>query len=274
VLSFAPTYSMYPEYARDTHSEWCTAPRRDDFTIDPDAARTAVREVGPAVVLITSPNNPTGTAVSLDTIRTICDVAPGVVVIDEAYYEFARNGTPSALELLPDYPRLAVSRTMSKAFAFAAGRLGYLAATPAFIEALRIVRLPYHLSALTQAAARVALAHAPEMLAKVDQLRQARDDLAQWLAGQGLRVAESDANFVLFGRFADRHAVWQALLDSGVLIRETGPEGWLRVSAGTPAEMQAFKEALAAVLKTESDTDRAAKRDPRGASGTIKKEIP
>jgi histidinol-phosphate aminotransferase len=260
VLSFAPTYSMYPEYARDTHSEWCTAPRRDDFSIDPDAARTAVREIGPAVVLITSPNNPTGTAVSLDTIRTICDVAPGVVVIDEAYYEFARNGTPSALELLPDYPRLAVSRTMSKAFAFAAGRLGYLAATPAFIEALRIVRLPYHLSALTQAAARVALAHAPEMLAKVDQLRQARDDLAQWLAAQGLQVAESDANFVLFGRFADRHAVWQALLESGVLIRETGPEGWLRVSAGTPAEMQAFKDALAPLLSSgvviETETDK------------------
>jgi histidinol-phosphate aminotransferase len=260
VLSFAPTYSMYPEYARDTHSEWCTAPRRDDFTIDPVAARTAVREIGPAVVLITSPNNPTGTAVSLDTLRAICDVAPGVVVIDEAYYEFARNGTPSALELLPDYPRLAVSRTMSKAFAFAAGRLGYLAAAPGFIEALRIVRLPYHLSALTQAAARVALAHAPEMLAKVDQLRQARDDLAQWLAAQGLQVAESDANFVLFGRFADRHAVWQALLESGVLIRETGPEGWLRVSAGTPAEMQAFKDALAPLLSSgvviETETDK------------------
>jgi len=261
VLSFAPTYSMYPEYARDTHSEWCTAPRRDDFTIDPDAARTAVLKATPDVVLINSPNNPTGTAVSLDTIGAICDVAPGVVVIDEAYYEFARNGTPSALELLPNYPRLAVSRTMSKAFAFAAGRLGYLAATPAFIEALRIVRLPYHLSALTQAAARVALAHAPEMLAKVDQLRQARDDLAQWLATQGLQVAESDANFVLFGRFADPHAVWQALLDRGVLIRETGPEGWLRVSAGTPAEMQAFKDAMApllssrAVLETETDKE-------------------
>jgi histidinol-phosphate aminotransferase len=261
VLSFAPTYSMYPEYARDTHSEWCTAARRDDFTIDPDAARTAVLESRSDVVLITSPNNPTGTAVSLDTIRAICDVAPGVVVVDEAYYEFARNGTPSALELLPDYPRLAVSRTMSKAFAFAAGRLGYLAATPAFVEALRIVRLPYHLSVLTQAAARVALAHAPEMLAKVDQLRQARDDLAQWLAAQGLQVAESDANFVLFGRFADRHAVWQALLDRGVLIRETGPEEWLRVSAGTPAEMQAFKEALAplissgVVLETEANKE-------------------
>jgi histidinol-phosphate aminotransferase len=257
VLSFTPTYSMYPEYARDTHSEWHTVPRREDFTIDPNAARAAVGQIRPDVVLITSPNNPTGTAVNLDTLRTICDVAPGVVVIDEAYYEFARAGTPSALELLPDYPRLAVSRTMSKAFAFAAGRLGYLAAAPAFVEALRIVRLPYHLSALTQAAARVALAHAPEMLAKVDRLCQARDDLAEWLTAQGLLVAESDANFVLFGRFADRHAVWQALLDRGVLIRETGPEGWLRVSAGTPSEMQAFKEALVAVLNTESDTDRA-----------------
>jgi histidinol-phosphate aminotransferase len=255
VLSFTPTYSMYPEYARDTHSEWCTAPRRDDFTIGREAAVSAVLEGGPDVILITSPNNPTGTAVGLDIIGAICDVAPGVVVVDEAYHEFARPGTPSALELLPEYPRLAVSRTMSKAFAFAAGRLGYLAAAPAFIEALRIVRLPYHLSALTQAAARVALAHAPEMLAKVDQLRQARDDLAQWLVAQGLQVAESDANFVLFGRFADRHAVWQWLLDCGVLIRETGPEGWLRVSAGTPMEMQAFKDALTAVIRTETDKE-------------------
>jgi len=252
VLSFAPTYSMYPEYARDTYSEWCTFPRHDDFTIDPDAAVRATLKTQPDVVLIASPNNPTGTAVSLPTIRAICDVARGVVVVDEAYHEFARSGTPSTLELLPHYPRLAVSRTMSKAFAFAGGRLGYLAAAPAFIEALQIVRLPYHLSALTQAAARVALAHAPEMLAKVDQLRRARDDLARWLADHGLEVAESDANFVLFGRFPNRHAVWQALLDRGVLIRETGPEGWLRVSAGTPVEMQAFKDALVAVFETET----------------------
>ena len=243
---------MYPEYARDTHSEWHTAPRRNDFSIDPTAATAAVRETRPDVILIPSPNNPTGTAVGLETISAICEASLGVVVIDEAYYEFARAGTPSSLELLPDYPRLAVSRTMSKAFAFAAGRLGYLAAAPAFIEALRIVRLPYHLSAITQAAARVALAHAPEMLAKVDQLRDARDDLAEWLASRGLEVAESDANFVLFGRFADRHAVWQGLLDRGVLIRETGPEGWLRVSAGTPTEMQAFKDALSNVLTMRS----------------------
>jgi histidinol-phosphate aminotransferase len=248
VLSFAPTYSMYPEYARDSHSGWTTFPRREDFTIDPDAAVAAVREVRPDVVLITSPNNPTGTAVDLEVIAGVCDVAPGVVVVDEAYYEFARTGTASALKLLPHYPRLAVSRTMSKAFAFAGGRLGYLAATPAFVDALRVVRLPYHLSALTQAAARVALAHAGEMLAAVSRLRTARDDIAAWLETAGLDVAESDANFVLFGRFSDRHAVWQALLDRGVLIRETGPNGWLRVSAGTPAEMASFKAALTEVL--------------------------
>jgi len=178
-----------------------------------------------------------------------------VVVVDEAYHEFARTGTPSALELLPQYPRLAVSRTMSKAFAFAGGRLGYLAAAPAFVDALRIVRLPYHLSAVTQAVARVALAHSAEMLAAVDQLRAARDDLAHWLVDHGLQVAESDANFVLFGRFDHRHTVWQALLDQGVLIREVGPDGWLRVSAGTPAEMQTFKIALTAALGWPPDKE-------------------
>ena len=248
VLSFAPTYSMYPEYARNTHTRWVTAPRTADFRIDRDGALAAIAETGPDVVLVTSPNNPTGTAVDLDTVRAICDATPGIVVVDEAYVEFARTGTPSALELLPSYPRLAVSRTMSKAFAFAGGRLGYLAAAPAFVDALRVVRLPYHLSAVTQAVARVALAHAPEMLAAVDELRVARDEVARWLAAQGLQVAESDANFVLFGRFADRHAVWQALLDRGVLIRETGPAGWLRVSAGTPAEMETFTAALTEVL--------------------------
>jgi len=248
VLSFAPTYSMYPEYARDTHSGWLTSPRTDDFRIDLAAAVASVRDVRPDVVLISSPNNPTGTAVDLGVLARICEVAPGVVVVDEAYQEFTRAGRPSALELLPDYPRLAVSRTMSKAFAFAGGRLGYLAAAPAFVEALRIVRLPYHLSAVTQAAARVALAHADEMLARVDQLRSARDDVAAWLEESGLEIADLDANFVLFGRFADRHAVWQALLEGGVLIRETGPDGWLRVSAGTPAEMAAFKTALRDVL--------------------------
>jgi histidinol-phosphate aminotransferase len=247
VLSFTPTYSMYPEYARNSHSGWRTAPRRDDFTVDPEEAAAAIAEISPDVVLLASPNNPTGTALGLEVVQAICAVAPGVVVVDEAYAEFARPGTPSALVLLREFPRLAVSRTMSKAFAFAGGRLGYLAASPEFVEALRIVRLPYHLSTVTQAVARVALANAGEMLAAVDRVRTARDELAAWLAGQGLEVADSDANFVLFGQFADRHAVWQGLLDRGVLIREVGPPGWLRVTAGTPEEMAAFRRALVEV---------------------------
>jgi len=195
-------------------------------------------------VLLASPNNPTGTALPLDVIETICAAAPGIVIVDEAYAEFRRAETPTAVSLLPRYPHLVVTRTMSKAFAFAGGRLGYLAATPAVVDAVRIVRLPYHLSALTQAAARAALAHADELLARVDELRVRRDDTVWWLREIGLRAADSDTNFVLFGTFVDRHAVWQGLLDRGVLIRETGPDGWLRVSIGTSDDMAAFRAAL------------------------------
>jgi histidinol-phosphate aminotransferase len=248
VLSFAPTYSMYPEYARDTHSAWVTGRRAGDFTIDLDAAPAAIAEHRPSVIFLASPNNPTGTALRLPDIEAILDVAPGMVIVDEAYAEFRRAGVPSALSLLPRYPRLAVTRTMSKAFALAGGRLGYLAAAPAVVDAVRIVRLPYHLSAVSQVVARVALAHAAELLAAVEALRDERDRTVAWLREIGLVAAESDANFVLFGTFADRHAVWQGLLDRGVLIRETGPDGWLRVSIGTPQEMAAFRAALQEVL--------------------------
>ncbi len=248
-VSFAPTYSMYPEYARDTHTAWVAGRRADDFTVDPDAAVALVRDVQPAIVLLASPNNPTGTALPLDTVRAVLDAATGVVVVDEAYAEFRRAGTPSALELVASQPRLLVTRTMSKAFAAAGVRLGYVAASVDVVDALRVVRLPYHLSALTQAAATALLDHAPALLAQVDALRAERDRLAAWLAGLGLEVAESDANFVLFGRLDDRHRVWQGLLDRGVLVRETGPPGWLRVSVGTPDETAAFRRALTEVLQ-------------------------
>jgi histidinol-phosphate aminotransferase len=247
-LSFAPTYSMYPEYARNTHTTWVVGRRREDFTLDPAHAVGLIAEREPSVVLLASPNNPTGTAVPLDVIEAVCAAAPGIVVVDEAYAEFRRDGTPSALSLLPRYPRLVVTRTMSKAFAFAGGRLGYLAAAPAVVDAVRIVRLPYHLSALTQSAARVALAHADELLARVDELRVRRDETVSWLRETGLRAADSDTNFVLFGTFDDRHAVWLGLLDRGVLIRETGPDGWLRVSIGSSDDMAAFRAALREVL--------------------------
>jgi histidinol-phosphate aminotransferase len=249
-LSFAPTYSMYPEYARDTHTGWVVGHRDQDFTLDAERAVALVRERRPHVVLLPSPNNPTGTALPHDVIGALCEVLDGgVLVVDEAYAEFRRAGTPSALELLPTYPNLVVTRTMSKAFALAGARVGYLAASPAICDALRVVRLPYHLSAVTQAVARAALVHADELLGAVDRLRRERDELVTWLRAQGLTVAGSDANFVLFGTFADRHRVWQGLLDRGVLIRETGPDGWLRVSVGTPAEMAAFRAALTTVTK-------------------------
>ncbi|GAB4007541.1 histidinol-phosphate transaminase [Nocardioides ultimimeridianus] len=245
-ISFAPTYSMYPEYARNTHTEWVAGARETDFSLDLDKARALVEEVRPSVVLLPSPNNPTGTALPQAAVTMLCETVgdSGIVVVDEAYGEFRRATTPSAIELLGSHRNLVVTRTMSKAFAAAGLRLGYLAADPAITDAIRVVRLPYHLSAVNQATALAALRHADELLAQVDALRVERDALVVWLGEQGYEVAESDANFVLFGRFADRHAVWQGLLDRGVLIRETGPDGWLRVSVGTPEEMAAFRAAL------------------------------
>lgn len=260
-LSFAPTYSMYPEYARDAMTEWVTGHRAEDFSLDLDAARDLVLARRPSVVLLPSPNNPTGTALPPEAVSMLCEAAAsyesgGVVVVDEAYGEFRRTGTPSALELLPRHRNLVVSRTMSKAFALAGARLGYLAADPAICDAIRVVRLPYHLSAVTQATALAALRHAPELLGRVDDLRAERDRTVDWLREQGLEVADSDANFALFGRFADRHAVWQGLLDRGVLIRETGPDGWLRVSIGTGEEMAAFRQALLETIRQTSEEER------------------
>ena len=266
-LTFTPTYSMYPEYARDTLTDYVTRPRREDFTLDVETAVAAISELRPAVVILASPNNPTGTALPLEDIDRILEAARGhgpmlgaeigsparasdcVVVIDEAYAEFRRPGVPSALELLgPANPHLAVTRTMSKAFGAAGLRLGYLAADRALVDALRVVRLPYHLSAVTQAAALAALSHRDELMAQVASLRDERDALVAWLRGRGLTAHESDANFVLFGPFPDREAVWQALLDAGVLIRVVGPEGFLRASIGTPEEMERLRSALAAVI--------------------------
>lgn len=211
VLTFTPTYSMYPEYARNTCTEFVTRPRNPDFSLDAQLILSAIAETDPTVVLITSPNNPTGTSTSLEVIAQVCANSDAIVVADEAYQEFST--APSALELLPEYPNLVVSRTMSKAFALAGGRVGYFAASSAIVDAARIVRLPYHLSAQTQSVAQVALRHAPELLAKVDQLAAEARDFQAWAIAGGFEVVPSDANFVLFGRFVDRHRVWQELLD-------------------------------------------------------------
>ncbi|MEV7041986.1 histidinol-phosphate transaminase [Amycolatopsis sp. NPDC051061] len=241
-LGFEPSYSMHPIIASGTRTEWVPAPRRPDFTLDTAAAASLIREKRPDIVFVTSPNNPTGGSIPLAELRAVLDAATGIVVVDEAYAEFSPQ--PSAVELLAGYPaRLIVSRTMSKAFAFAGGRLGYLAAAPAVVDALQLVRLPYHLSRLTQAAARAALRHADATLDSVHKLAAERDRVLEALAGLGYDPVPSDSNFVLFGRFGDPHAAWQSYLDKGVLIRDPGIEGHLRVSIGTPEENDAFLEA-------------------------------
>ncbi|HEU5033359.1 MAG TPA: histidinol-phosphate transaminase [Mycobacteriales bacterium] len=246
-LGFVPSYSMHHLIARATGTAWRSVHRPEDFSLDAARARADVERHQPDVVFLCSPNNPTGTALEGKVVEAVLDVAPGMVVVDEAYAEFSHQ--PTVLPLLSGHPRLVVTRTMSKAFAFAGARVGYLAADPAVVDALRLVRLPYHLSALTQAAATAALRHADATLAQVAQLRSDRDRLVAVLrADLGLDVLDSDANFVMFGRFDDQAAVWQQLVERGILVRDVGLPGWLRVSVGTTAECDAFLDAMREVL--------------------------
>ena len=224
--------------------------RAEDFSFDADTAAAAVAERQPDVVFIASPNNPSGQSVSLADLRRLLDVVPGILIVDEAYGEFSSQ--PSAVALVEEYPtKLVVSRTMSKAFAFAGGRLGYLIATPALIDAMLLVRLPYHLSSITQAAARAALRHADDTLGSVATLIAERERVMTALSGMGFRVIPSDANFVLFGQFADAPSAWQHYLEDGVLIRDVGIPGFLRATTGLADENDAFLKVSAEIAATE-----------------------
>lgn len=244
-LGFAPTYSMHPIIAESTGTAWIGEKREENFEISTAHAVAALREHTPDLVFFCTPNNPTGNAVTLETIAAVYDETDAVVVVDEAYQEFHSSPEQSALTLLPGRPRLLVSRTMSKAFAFAGARVGFMAADPAVIDAMRLVRLPYHLSAITQAAARAALAHRATMLAMVDDIRAQRDRLLVELPKLGYPVTQSVANFVLFSGVTSPPATFQALLDQGVLVRDVGIENSLRVTAGTATETTVFLTELA-----------------------------
>jgi histidinol-phosphate aminotransferase len=249
-IGFVPSYSMHPIIADGTRTEWLEAARAGDFSLDVDAAVAAITDRRPDVVFIASPNNPSGQSVSLPDLRRLLDVVPGILIVDEAYGEFSSQ--PSAVALVEEYPtRLVVTRTMSKAFAFAGGRLGYLIATPAMIDAMLLVRLPYHLSSVTQAAARAALRHADDTLSSVAALIAERERVTKALNGMGFRVIPSDANFVLFGEFADAPATWQRYLDAGILIRDVGIRGYLRATTGLADENDAFLRASAQIAATE-----------------------
>ena len=249
-IGFVPSYSMHPIIADGTRTEWLEAARADDFSLDVDVAVAAITDRRPDVVFIASPNNPSGQSVSLPDLRRLLDVVPGILIVDEAYGEFSSQ--PSAVALVREYPaKLVVTRTMSKAFAFAGGRLGYLVATPAMIDAMLLVRLPYHLSSVTQAAARAALRHADDTLGSVATLIAERERVTTALSGMGFRVIPSDANFVLFGAFADAPTTWQHYLDAGILIRDVGIPGYLRATTGLADENDAFLRASAQIAATD-----------------------
>ena len=259
-IGFVPSYSMHPIISDGTQTDWVEASRADDFGLNVEVAEAAVRDHMPDVVFVASPNNPSGQSIPLDDLRRLLEAAPGIVIVDEAYGEFSSQ--PSAAHLLADFPaKLVVTRTMSKAFAFAGGRLGYLVADPAVIDALLLVRLPYHLSAVTQVAARAALRHADDTLGSVATLIAERDRVSDALRDMGFRVIPSDANFVLFGEFADAPAAWQHYLDAGVLIRDVGIPGYLRATVGIDEENDVFLDVSALLADTELTTS-----SPIGAS--------
>jgi histidinol-phosphate aminotransferase len=264
-LGFTPAYSMHPIITRTTGTTWVDGLRGTPtgvFDLDAALAVRQVREHRPHIVFLCSPNNPTGTALSLEVVEAVVDAAPeSLVVVDEAYAEFARPGTPSAMTRLAERPLLVVTRTMSKAFALAGARVGYLAADPDLVDALRLVRMPYHLSDPTQAVALAAIRHDASLLATVEAIKAQRDRIVAELSALGYPPVPSDANFVLYGGLADAHATWQALLDRGVLVRDVGIPQHLRVTAGTPDETSAFLAAMAGL----PDSHRQPLRDTEEA---------
>lgn len=255
-LGFTPAYSMHPIITETLGTRWVDGQRdAQTFDLTVESAVRQATEVDPHLVFLCSPNNPTGSALPFEVIEAMLEAAPrALVIVDEAYAEFARPGTPTALSLLAAHPRLVVTRTMSKAFTLAGGRLGYLAASPDVVDALRLVRLPYHLSTPTQTIARVALEHADLLLETVEAIKAQRDRIVTELAGLGLTPVPSDANFVLFGGLADAPATWQALLDEGILVRDVGIPNHLRVTAGTPEETSRFLTAMARLVPAHTST--------------------
>jgi histidinol-phosphate aminotransferase len=245
-MSFSPTYSMYPNIARISLTEYVQVQRESEFELSPDYVSAEIKKVNPGIVLLCSPNNPTGTPITLDVVRAAYDSFDGILIVDEAYAEF--SDAESALSFLEGRERLVVSRTMSKAFAFAGARVGYMAADSAIVDAVRIVRLPYHLSALTQAAASAALDFAPLMLENVSKIKVQRDRIIAALESFGLKPYRSDANFVLVAGFKDPAEVFEKLLARGVLVRNVGIPGTLRITAGTEAETTKLLAELALLL--------------------------
>jgi histidinol-phosphate aminotransferase len=250
-VGLSPSYSVHPLIAKITNSDWTAIPLKEDFTIDIPALHKKIEETNPSLIFITSPNNPTGGVVKLSDIKKIAEFIQGrsaLLIVDEAYAEFSSE--KSAIELIKYFPQIAVVRTMSKAFAFAGVRVGYLVADPNVIAGLMIVRLPYHLSTLTQAAALVALNNVKLMQSEIELIVSERNRLHTEMTKLGLKVIDSGANFLFFTGFQPKSQdLWQRILDHGILIRDVGIEGFLRVTIGTPEENEQFLNSLKTSLR-------------------------
>lgn len=249
VLSFGPTYSMYPVIAKGTLTNYLELPRESGYQLSADYVVDAIKKHKPNIVILCTPNNPTGTSIDPEVIEAAYSASAGMVVVDEAYAEFSSKR--SAISMLANRPRLVISRTMSKAFAFAGVRLGYLLADPAVIDAMRLVRLPYHLSTLTQAASIAALRSSELMLSNVTELARQRERVSDALTNLGLEVFPSESNFVLVSGFADPGATFEYLLEHGLIIRKTTIKSSLRITIGTPEEndrlLELMPEAIASL---------------------------
>lgn len=243
-LGFTPSYSMHSLIAQVTGTSWIAGVRNPDFTLDMHGALEQIKTSGAKLVFLTTPNNPTGTSIPLTEIESLAFAAAEVsalLVVDEAYAEFSDES--SAVTLLHEHPNLVVVRTMSKAFAFAGARLGYFVAHEEVVNAILLVRLPYHLSSVTQSIASVALEYSDELLANVATLKEDRIWMSDQLKNLGMEVIPSSANFLLFSVPSSKE-IWQSLLDQGVLIRDVGLPGYLRVTIGSTSENQRFIQAL------------------------------
>ena len=248
VLSFGPTYSMYPVIAKSTLSDYIELPREADYSLSADYVSRSISETNPDIVILCNPNNPSGTAIDKEVIKAAYEQTEGMLLVDEAYAEFSSE--ESSIDLLEGRPRLVISRTMSKAFAFAGARLGYLVADPAVVDAMRLVRLPYHLSALTQAASIAALRNSKLMLANVQQISTQRQRVGEELSRMGLQVVPSESNFLLVEGFADPRGVFDFLMEQGLIVRKTTIPGALRITIGTPEENDKLLELMPKALSS------------------------
>ncbi|WP_442941869.1 histidinol-phosphate transaminase [Nocardia sp. NBC_00416] len=245
-LGFGPSYSMYRIIAEYLGTEWIEVPRAADFSLDAVDAVAAIAEHRPDIVFVTNPDSPSGRSTDRDELEQIVRAAPGIVVVDEAYGEFST--TPTAIGLIDRFPtKLVVTRTLSKAFGFAGVRVGYLVAAPVIVDAVQLVRLPYHVSTISQVAARAALAHTGEILDNVAAVVRERERVRTGLRELGFEVFGSAGNFLLFGRFTDASRAWLRFLDHDVLIRDVGTPQHLRVTIGTRAENERFLEVCAEI---------------------------